>query len=139
MRFHAQTAGVSLTAQQPGVNVVRTAIEALAAVLGGCQSLHTNSYDEAIALPTEATARRTQLVIEHETGVVDTADPVGRSYSVEALTNALGPTGGRQGTGRDRAQPLRPATSGIHPHSSPLEGEDASGRARAKARPLIVV
>ncbi|MBV8080166.1 MAG: methylmalonyl-CoA mutase family protein, partial [Actinobacteria bacterium] len=92
MRFHAQTAGVSLTAQQPEVNIVRTAVEALAAVLGGCQSLHTNSYDEALALPTEDAVRialRTQQVIAHETGVVDTADPVGGSYFVEALTNEL--------------------------------------------------
>ncbi|MBV8598045.1 MAG: methylmalonyl-CoA mutase, partial [Actinobacteria bacterium] len=92
MRFHAQTAGVSLTAQQPEVNIVRTAVEALAAVLGGCQSLHTNSYDEALALPTEDAVRialRTQQVIAHETGVVDTADPVGGSHFVEALTNEL--------------------------------------------------
>jgi methylmalonyl-CoA mutase N-terminal domain/subunit len=92
MRFHAQTAGVSLTAQQPEVNIVRTAIEALAAVLGGCQSLHTNSYDEALALPTEEAVRlalRTQQVIAHETGVVNTVDPVGGSYYVEALTNEL--------------------------------------------------
>jgi methylmalonyl-CoA mutase N-terminal domain/subunit len=92
MRFHTQTAGVSLTAQQPEVNIVRTAIEALAAVLGGTQSLHTNSYDEALALPTENAARialRTQQVIAHETGVVDTADPLGGSYFIEHLTNEL--------------------------------------------------
>jgi len=92
MRFHAQTAGVSLTAQQPEVNIVRTAIEALAAVLGGCQSLHTNSYDEALALPTEEAVRlalRTQQVIAHETGVVNTVDPLGGSWFVEALTNEL--------------------------------------------------
>ncbi len=92
MRFHTQTAGVSLTAQQPEVNIVRTAIEALAAVLGGTQSLHTNSYDEALALPTEDAARialRTQQVIAHESGVVDTADPLGGSYFVEHLTNEL--------------------------------------------------
>jgi methylmalonyl-CoA mutase N-terminal domain/subunit len=92
MRFHAQTAGVSLTAQQPEVNIVRTAIEALAAVLGGTQSLHTNSFDEALALPTEDAVRlalRTQQVIAHETGVVDTADPLGGSYFVESLTNEL--------------------------------------------------
>ena len=80
MRFHTQTAGVSLTAQQPEVNIVRTAIEALAAVLGGTQSLHTNSYDEALALPTEDAVRialRTQQVIAHETGVVNTIDPLG--------------------------------------------------------------
>ena len=92
MRFHTQTAGVSLTAQQPEVNIVRTAIEALAAVLGGTQSLHTNSYDEALALPTEDAVRialRTQQVIAHETGVVNTIDPLGGSYYVEQLTNEL--------------------------------------------------
>ena len=92
MRFHAQTAGVSLTAQQPEVNIVRTAIEALAAVLGGTQSLHTNSFDEALALPTEDAVRialRTQQVIAHETGVVDAIDPLGGSYHVEQLTNSL--------------------------------------------------
>jgi methylmalonyl-CoA mutase N-terminal domain/subunit len=92
MRFHTQTAGVSLTAQQPEVNIVRTALEALAAVLGGTQSLHTNSFDEALALPTEDAARlalRTQQVIAHETGVVNTIDPLGGSYYVEELTNRL--------------------------------------------------
>ena len=92
MRFHTQTAGVSLTAQQPEVNIVRTAIEALAAVLGGTQSLHTNSFDEALALPTEEAARlalRTQQVIAHETGVVNSADPLGGSYHVEQLTNEV--------------------------------------------------
>jgi methylmalonyl-CoA mutase N-terminal domain/subunit len=92
MRFHTQTAGVSLTAQQPEVNIVRTALEALAAVLGGTQSLHTNSFDEALALPTEHAVRlalRTQQVIAHETGVVNTADPLGGSYYVEHLTNEL--------------------------------------------------
>jgi methylmalonyl-CoA mutase N-terminal domain/subunit len=92
MRFHAQTAGVSLTAQQPEVNIVRTAIEALAAVLGGTQSLHTNSYDEALALPTEDSVRlalRTQQVIAHEIGAVNAIDPLGGSYHVEQLTNEL--------------------------------------------------
>jgi len=92
MRFHTQTAGVSLTAQQPEVNIVRTALEALAAVLGGTQSLHTNSFDEALALPTENAVRlalRTQQVIAHETGVVNTIDPLGGSYYVEDLTNRL--------------------------------------------------
>jgi methylmalonyl-CoA mutase, N-terminal domain len=92
MRFHTQTAGVSLTAQQPEVNLIRTAIEALAAVLGGTQSLHTNSYDEALALPTENAVRlalRTQQVIAHETGVVNTIDPLGGSYYLEQLTNEL--------------------------------------------------
>jgi methylmalonyl-CoA mutase N-terminal domain/subunit len=92
MRFHTQTAGVSLTAQQPQVNIVRTALEALSAVLGGTQSLHTNSFDEALALPTENAVRlalRTQQVIAHETGVVNTIDPLGGSYFVEDLTNRL--------------------------------------------------
>jgi methylmalonyl-CoA mutase, N-terminal domain len=92
MRFHTQTAGVSLTAQQPEVNLIRTAIEALAAVLGGTQSLHTNSFDEALALPTEHAVRlalRTQQVIAHETGAVNTIDPLGGSYYVEHLTNEL--------------------------------------------------
>ena len=92
MRFHTQTAGVSLTAQQPEVNIVRTALEALAAVLGGTQSLHTNSFDEALALPTEDAARialRTQQVIAHESGAVNTIDPLGGSYHVERLTSEL--------------------------------------------------
>jgi methylmalonyl-CoA mutase N-terminal domain/subunit len=92
MRFHAQTAGVSLTAQQPEVNVIRTALEALSAVLGGCQSLHTNSFDEALALPTEHAVKialRTQQVIAHETGVTSTIDPLGGSYFLEHLTNRL--------------------------------------------------
>ena len=92
MRFHTQTAGVSLTAQQPEVNIVRTALEALAAVLGGTQSLHTNSFDEALALPTENAVRlalRTQQVIAHETGVVNTIDPLGGSYYLEDLTSRL--------------------------------------------------
>jgi methylmalonyl-CoA mutase N-terminal domain/subunit len=92
MRFHTQTAGVSLTAQQPEVNIVRTAIEALAAVLGGTQSLHTNSFDEALALPTEGAVRialRTQQVIAHETGVTHSIDPLGGSYHLEQLTNTL--------------------------------------------------
>ncbi|MEA2458155.1 MAG: methylmalonyl-CoA mutase, N-terminal domain, partial [Thermoleophilaceae bacterium] len=92
MRTHAQTAGVSLTAQQPLNNIVRTATEALSAVLGGTQSLHTNSYDEALALPTEEAVRialRTQQVIAHETGVTNSIDPLGGSYFVEALTDRM--------------------------------------------------
>jgi methylmalonyl-CoA mutase N-terminal domain/subunit len=92
MRFHTQTAGVSLTAQQPLNNVVRTAVEALAGVLGGTQSLHTNSYDEALALPTEEAVRvalRTQQIIAHESGVTNTIDPLGGSYFVEALTDRM--------------------------------------------------
>jgi methylmalonyl-CoA mutase, N-terminal domain len=92
MRFHTQTAGVSLTAQQPLVNIIRTTIEALAGVLGGTQSLHTNSYDEALALPTEEAVRialRTQQVIAHEAGVTNTIDPLGGSYFVERLTDEM--------------------------------------------------
>ena len=92
MRFHTQTAGVSLTAQQPLNNIVRTAIEALAGVLGGTQSLHTNSYDEALALPTEQAVRialRTQQIIAEETGVTNTIDPLGGAYFVEALTDRM--------------------------------------------------
>jgi methylmalonyl-CoA mutase N-terminal domain/subunit len=92
LRFHAQTAGVSLTAQQPEVNIARVAVQALSAVLGGAQSLHTDSFDEALALPTEKAARialRTQQVIAHETGVVHVADPLGGSWFVEALTDEV--------------------------------------------------
>ena len=92
LRFHAQTAGSSLTAQQPNINIVRVAIQAMAAVLGGAQSLHTNSRDEALALPTEEAvqiALRTQQIIAHETGVAKVIDPVGGSYAIEALTDAI--------------------------------------------------
>jgi methylmalonyl-CoA mutase N-terminal domain/subunit len=92
LRFHAQTAGSSLTAQQPENNIVRVALQALAAVLGGCQSLHTNSLDEALALPTEDAALialRTQQIIAHETGVANTIDPVAGSYAIESLTNEV--------------------------------------------------
>jgi methylmalonyl-CoA mutase N-terminal domain/subunit len=89
LRFHAQTAGSTLTAQQPQNNVVRVAYQAMAAVLGGCQSLHTNSRDEALALPTEESAKialRTQQVLAYETGIVATADPLAGAYSIEAMT-----------------------------------------------------
>jgi methylmalonyl-CoA mutase N-terminal domain/subunit len=92
LRFHAQTAGSTLTARQPFNNVVRTSVEALAAILGGAQSLHTNAYDEALALPTEASARlalRTQQVLAHESGAGDVVDPFGGSYAVEALTTQI--------------------------------------------------
>ena len=92
LRFHAQTAGSSLTAQQPQNNIVRVAIQALAAVLGGCQSLHTNSMDEALALPTEDAALialRTQQILANETGVANTVDPVAGSYAIESLTNEI--------------------------------------------------
>ena len=92
LRFHAQTAGSTLTAQQPDNNVVRVALQAFAAVLGGCQSLHTNGRDEALSLPTESSARlalRTQQIIASESGVADLIDPLGGAYALEALTDAL--------------------------------------------------
>ena len=92
LRFHVQTAGSTLTAQQPDCNIVRTALQAMAAVLGGAQSLHTNSRDEALSLPTEESARialRTQQILAHETGVVNTADPAGGSEHIEALTDSI--------------------------------------------------
>src|SRR3954468_11735267 len=92
LRFHTQTAGVSLTAQQPELNIARTALEALAGVMGGTQSLHTNSMDEALALPTERAVRialRTQQIIAHETGVANVADPLGGSWFVEELTDRI--------------------------------------------------
>jgi methylmalonyl-CoA mutase N-terminal domain/subunit len=92
LRFHSQTAGVSLTAQQPEVNIVRTAVQALAAVLGGTQSLHTNSYDEAFQVPNEKAVRialRTQQILAHESGVANTVDPLGGSYYLEALTDRM--------------------------------------------------
>jgi methylmalonyl-CoA mutase N-terminal domain/subunit len=92
LRFHTQTAGCSLTAQQPEINIVRVAIQALAAVLGGTQSLHTNSMDEALALPSEhavTVALRTQQIIAHESGVTNTIDPLGGAYAIEALTDQI--------------------------------------------------
>src|ERR671939_1995862 len=92
LRFHTQTAGVQLTAQQPEVNLVRVAIQALGAVAGGTQSLHTNAYDEAIALPTAKAARlalRTQQVLAYETGLTATVDPFAGSYAIESLTDDL--------------------------------------------------
>ena len=98
LRFHTQTGGATLTAQQPENNIVRTALEAMAAVLGGTQSLHTNSFDEALALPTEQAVKmalRTQQVLGYETGVAETVDPLGGSYYVESLTDELGAPGDR--------------------------------------------
>jgi methylmalonyl-CoA mutase N-terminal domain/subunit len=92
LRFHTQTGGVTLTAQQPEINIVRTALQALAAVLGGTQSLHTNSFDEALALPTENAARialRTQQIIAYESGVPHTIDPFGGAYYIESLTSEM--------------------------------------------------
>ena len=105
MRFHCQTAGVTLTAQQPMNNIVRVAYQALAAVLGGTQSLHTNSLDETLALPTEESvqvALRTQQILAYETGVPNVVDPLGGSYYVEALTDAAGARGRRRCSPRSR-------------------------------------
>jgi methylmalonyl-CoA mutase, N-terminal domain len=92
LRFHAQTGGSTLTAQQPETNIVRVAVQALSAVCGGAQSIHTNSFDEALALPTERAATialRTQQILQNEAGTTDTADPLGGSYYIEALTDEL--------------------------------------------------
>lgn len=92
LRFHTQTGGSTLTAQQPDNNIVRVALQALSAVMGGTQSLHTNSRDEALALPTEESARialRTQQIIAHESGVADTVDPLAGSYYVEQMTDEI--------------------------------------------------
>ncbi len=123
LRFHTQTAGVSLTAQQPYNNVVRTTIEALSAVLGGTNSLHTNALDETLALPTEESAEialRTQQVLAEETGVVNVVDPLGGSWYVEALTDEIEAEAeaifGRieaMGGGLDRSHPIGPMTSGV--------------------------
>ena len=117
LRFHTQTAGVSLTAQQPDNNVVRTAVEALAAVLGGTNSLHTNALDEVLALPSEKAAEialRTQQVIMEETGVVNVADPLGGSWYVEALTDRIEQEAEKifeqiEADGRRRHHPVRAA------------------------------
>ena len=123
LRFHTQTAGVSLTAQQPYNNVVRTAVEAMAAVLGGTNSLHTNALDETLALPTESSAEialRTQQVLAVETGVTNVADPLGGSWYVEALTDELEAEAERiftqiidLGGGEDVDHPIGPVTSGL--------------------------
>lgn len=123
LRFHTQTAGVSLTAQQPYNNVVRTAVEALAAVLGGTNSLHTNALDETLALPTESSAEialRTQQVLAAETGVTNVADPLGGSWYVEALTDEIEAAAERifaqiieLGGGEEAAHPIGPVTAGL--------------------------
>lgn len=121
LRFHTQTAGVSLTAQQPYNNVVRTAVEAMAAVLGGTNSLHTNALDETLALPTEASAEiamRTQQVLAEETGVLNVADPLGGSWYVEALTDRLEAEAEEifthiEGLGAGQTNPIGPITAGL--------------------------
>ena len=133
LRFHTQTAGVSLTAQQPEVNIARTAIEALAGVLGGTQSLHTNSMDEALALPTEKAARialRTQQVIAHETGVANVADPLGGSWFVEALTDEI------ERAGRGDLRPPRRARRRLDARGRATRASTTAGsRARSPTRP----
>ncbi len=128
LRFHTQTAGSTLTAQQPENNVVRVTLQALAAVLGGTQSLHTNSKDEALALPSEAAvevALRTQQIIAHESGVADTVDPLAGSYYVEHLTDEIERRGAglyraHRRDGRARARPSRPATSRTRSRTRPM-------------------
>ena len=142
MRFHTQTAGVSLTAQQPLNNIVRTAIEALAGVLGGTQSLHTNSYDEALALPTEDAVRialRTQQIIAHETGVTNTVDPLGGSYFVEALTDQHGGAGLRLLPPRSTSSAAWSRRSSATTRSARSPTRRSSCRRRSTTREQIVV
>ena len=130
MRFHSQTAGVTLTAQQPMNNVVRVAYQALAAVLGGTQSLHTNSMDETLALPTEEAvqvALRTQQVLAYETGVPNVIDPLGGSYYVEALTDQLG----ARSRGAVRARSTR--VGGVVRGPRDRAGSSARSRSRRRA------
>ncbi len=146
MRFHTQTAGASLTAQQPLNNLARTTIEALAGVLGGTQSLHTNSYDEALALPSEEAVRlalRTQQVIAHESGVASTVDPLGGSYFVEALTDRMEErclrvlprdrrARGHGGGDRVRLSPARDRGGGVR-----AAARDRLGRTRGRGRERV--
>jgi methylmalonyl-CoA mutase N-terminal domain/subunit len=126
LRFHAQTGGSTLTAQQPENNIVRVALQALAAVAGGAQSIHTNGYDEALALPTERSARialRTQQVIQHEAGGTDTADPLGGAYFVESLTRELE---GRARELLERIDELGGAVAAVEQGFQQREIEDAA-------------
>ena len=128
LRFHTQTAGSTLTAQQPDVNVVRVALQAMAAVMGGTQSLHTNGMDEALGLPTADAARvalRTQQVIAYESGVTTEPDPMGGSYHVEALTDRLEEEAGRGDSGRGRSQGL--SFHGRHARQSGAEPLECRG------------
>ena len=143
LRFHTQTGGATLTAQQPENNIVRTALEALAAVLGGTQSLHTNSFDEALALPTEHAVKialRTQQVIGYETGVANVADPLGGSYFVESLTDELD---GSRSDYLDRIDGMGGAVAAIeagfyqdeiHEAAFRIQQGDRVGRARRRRR-----
>ena len=141
LRFHAQTAGVSLTAQQPYNNVVRTALQALAAVLGGTQSLHTNALDEALALPTEAAATlalRTQQIIAHETGVVDVVDPLGGSYFLEKLTSGIEDEAMAYIDTIDRMGGMIPAIERGYPQKEIAESAYQSQRAVESKEQVIV-
>ena len=141
LRFHAQTAGVSLTAQQPYNNVVRTALQALAAVLGGTQSLHTNALDEALALPTEAAATlalRTQQIIAHETGVVDVVDPLGGSYFLEKLTRGIEDEAMAYIDTIDRMGGMIPAIERGYPQKEIAESAYQSQRAVESKEQVIV-
>ena len=133
LRTHCQTSGVSLTEQDPMNNVVRTTIEAMAAVLGGTQSLHTNSFDEAIALPTEFSARiarNTQLIIAEETGVTNVVDPLGGSYYIEALTHSLASP--RRGRSSPRSKVPRRHDQGRGTGMPKLRIEDSAARRQAR-------
>ena len=143
LRFHAQTGGSTLTAQQPENNIVRVAMQALSAVAGGAQSLHTNSFDEALALPTERAARialRTQQMLAHEAGGTDTADPFGGSYFIEALTDELEARRARADRARRRARRRgRRDRAGLRPGRDrggrvPLLAAGRVGRARDRRR-----
>jgi len=141
LRFHAQTAGVSLTAQQPYNNVVRTALQALAAALGGTQSLHTNALDEALALPTEATATlalRTQQIIAHETGIVDVVDPLGGSYFLEKLTSEIEDEALAYIEAIDRMGGMIPAIERGYPQKEIAESAYQSQRAIESKGQIIV-
>jgi methylmalonyl-CoA mutase N-terminal domain/subunit len=141
LRFHAQTAGVSLTAQQPYNNVVRTALQALAAVLGGAQSLHTNALDEALALPTEASATlalRTQQIIAHETGIVDVVDPLGGSYFLEKLTSEIEDEAMAYIEAIDRMGGMIPAIERGYPQKEIAESAYQSQRAVESKEQIIV-
>ena len=146
LRFHTQTAGVQLTAQQPEVNLARVTVQALAAVLGGTQSLHTNSYDEAIALPTEKAARlavRTQQVLAYETDLTATVDPFAGSYAIESMTTDIEAggrcadrrvAGARRCRGRDRARLPEGRDRAVR---LPGSAADRCGRARCRRRQQI--
>ena len=136
IRFHTQTGGVTLAAQQPENNIVRVALQGFAAVCGGTQSLHTNGFDEALALPTERAARialRTQQILAHESGATDTVDPFAGSYFVEALTDeieAARPGADRPGRGARRLGPVHP----VHPRRGRGVGLGLRGALPASSR-----